>query len=83
MPANELEDLVRTQIFAESGRPKDFAMMKMTKISDHCYRVNMYVRVNNMLMETLAIDDSYFITLDDSNTIIDSEPSLKKRTAPK
>lgn len=83
MPDNEIEDLVRTQIFAISGRPKDFSMMKMMKISDHCYRINMYIRVNNMLMETLTIDDSYFITLDDDNNIIDSEPPIRKCSTPK
>lgn len=83
MSTSEIEDLVKTQIFAISGRPKDFAMMKMLKISEHCYRVNMYIRVDNMLMETLAIDDSYFITLDDENNITDSEPPIRKRYTPK
>jgi hypothetical protein len=82
MSTSEIEDLVRAQIFATSGRPRDFVMMKMIKISEHCYRVNMYVRVNNMLMETLAIDDSYFITLDDENNVIDSEPPIRKRYTP-
>ena len=52
-------------------------MMKITKISDHCHRVNLYVKDSGTVMDVQKIEDSYFITVDDENNIIDSEPPLK------
>jgi len=77
MSPNEMSDFIRMQIFAASGRPKNFSMMRITKISDHCHRVNMYVKDSGTVMDVQKIEDSYFITVDDENNIIHSEPPLK------
>jgi hypothetical protein len=77
MSSNEISDFIRMQIFAASGRPKNFSMMKLTKISDHCYRANLYVKDPGTVMDIQKIEDSFFITVDDDHNIIDSEPPLK------
>jgi len=78
MSTDEILDYIRTQIFATCGRPKNFSMLKLTKVSDHCYRVNLYIKDPGTIMDIQKIEDSYFITIDDDNNIVDSEPPLTR-----
>jgi hypothetical protein len=78
MSTDEISDYIRTQIFAACGRPKNFSMMKLTKVSDHCYRANLYIKDPGTIMDIPKIEDSYFITIDDDNNIVDSEPPLSR-----
>lgn len=74
-----LTKYLQTQIISVTGRPANLNMTKITKISDSCYRVNLFCNTTNGVVEQYEVCDSYFVTIDEDGNILSSEPTLKKR----
>ena len=69
---------IANQVLAITGRPRYFSSAKCTKVSGHCYRVNIYTSQSTGAITMNEIAASFFITLDDDMKVIDSEPQLKR-----
>jgi hypothetical protein len=78
MNLDDITQTVQAQIFEITGKPKGFTFTKLTKVSDHCYRVNIYCTANANVINAMNICESYFITIDEYGTIKESTPTIQK-----
>jgi hypothetical protein len=65
-------------IIAAIGRPLYYHSTKCTKVSENTCRVNVYTSKSTGALSVFEIVASYFVYLDDSRNIIESEPELKR-----
>jgi hypothetical protein len=70
------ELLIKQGVLAGLGSPRDLYGVKVLRLWDHCYRVNVLTGAE---VTNTRIVASYFITADDLGNILQAEPAISKR----
>ena len=71
-------DELSSAIISIIGRPLYYHSTKCTKVSENTCRVNVYTSKSTGALSVFEIAASYFVYLDDSRKIIESDPELKR-----
>jgi len=70
------ESHIKQGVLAALGSPRDLYGVKVLRLWDHCYRVNVLTGAE---ITNTRIVASYFITADHLGNILQAEPAIAKR----
>lgn len=80
MPKTTENLMVEKMVLTRLGRPPQYETIKSTKVSEKCFRVNVYRREQGELSSVVRICDSFFVTVDtEDNRFIKSSPIIKRK----
>jgi hypothetical protein len=70
------EILIKQAVLAALGSPRDLYGVRVLRLWDHCYRVNVMTGAE---ITSTRIVASFFITADVQGNILQAEPAISKR----
>lgn len=71
------ESLIRRLVLASLGTPRDLFGVRVNRLWDNCYRVNVLTGID---LTSTSVSASYFITTDEAGNILRSDPAISQRS---